>query len=469
MGRRGRLLEFVVRIERLAAEGKAVAYAQGCILFVEGVVPGDVVRVQVSKKKANYMEGYVVEHLAYSSLRVAPPCKHFQECGGCQWQMLPYTLELQAKESQVYEQLAHIGGIHPLREAHKILGASPTFHYRNKLEFTFSPRGWQTATYTKGEGYPLALGFHIPKKFDRVLDIEQCLLQPEISNTLRNTIRTYCIAKGLTFYDAKTQTGLLRNLMLRITTTEQIMLLLIVTAWTSEVSSLLDYIRVCFPQITSLLWAVNDKVNDTIYDIEIHCHSGVTTLLEQLGHLTFEIGAKSFYQTNSRQALTLYNAVRRMSQLSGKEILYDLYTGTGTIALYLACAAKRVVGIETVPEAIDDARRNAKRNGITNADFVVGDVLDVLSPKFIEQYGHPDVLVTDPPRAGMHPKVISFLLILLPRRIIYVSCNPATQARDLALLSVRYVVLEIQPVDMFPHTKHVENIALLELSDIVDL
>lgn len=463
MARRGMLPELTVRIERLAAEGKAIAYALDRVLFVEGVVPGDVVRVQVSKKKANFMEGYVREILTTSPLRIQAPCPHFGLCGGCQWQMLPYTLQLQAKEEQVYSQLNHIGGVQALTE-HHILGASPTLAYRNKLEFTFSPRGWVT-TPSEALDTPLppALGFHIPGKFDRVLNIEQCLLQPPISNEIRNAIREYAITHGLSFYDAKTQEGLLRNLLIRITSTQQIMLLLVVHEEQPEVMHLLEYIKASFPQITSLLWAVNPKGNDSLYDLDIRCFSGTTVLIEQLGDLSFEIGAKSFYQTNSKQALTLYHAVSEMADLQGNETVYDLYTGTGTIALYLARKAKRVVGIETVPEAIDDAKRNAARNKIENADFVVGDVLDILSPAFVQTHGKPDVLVTDPPRAGMHPKVVAFLQELLPPRIVYVSCNPATQARDLALLKEQYRVLALQPVDMFPHTKHVENIALLAL------
>lgn len=463
MARRGMLPELTVRIERLAAEGKAIAYALDRVLFVEGVVPGDVVRVQVSKKKANFMEGYVREILTTSPLRIQAPCPHFGLCGGCQWQMLPYTLQLQAKEEQVYSQLNHIGGVQALTE-HHILGASPTLAYRNKLEFTFSPRGWVT-TPSEALDTPLppALGFHIPRKFDRVLNIEQCLLQPPISNEIRNAIREYAITHGLSFYDAKTQEGLLRNLLIRITSTQQIMLLLVVHEEQPEVMHLLEYIKASFPQITSLLWAVNPKGNDSLYDLDIRCFSGTTVLIEQLGDLSFEIGAKSFYQTNSKQALTLYHAVSEMADLQGNETVYDLYTGTGTIALYLARKAKRVVGIETVPEAIDDAKRNAARNKIENADFVVGDVLDILSPAFVQTHGKPDVLVTDPPRAGMHPKVVAFLQELLPPRIVYVSCNPATQARDLALLKEQYRVLALQPVDMFPHTKHVENIALLAL------
>ena len=463
MARRGMLPELTVRIERLAAEGKAIAYALDRVLFVEGVVPGDVVRVQVSKKKANFMEGYVREVVTPSPLRVQAPCPHFGLCGGCQWQMLPYTLQLQAKEEQVYSQLNHIGGVQALTE-HHILGASPTLAYRNKLEFTFSPRGWVTTpSETQDTPLPPALGFHIPRKFDRVLNIEQCLLQPTLSNEIRNAIREYTIAHRLSFYNVKTQEGLLRNLLIRITSTQQIMLLLVVREEQPEVIHLLEYIKASFPQITSLLWAVNPKGNDSLYDLDIRCFSGTTVLIEQLGDLSFEIGAKSFYQTNSKQALTLYHAVSEMANLHGNETVYDLYTGTGTIALYLARKAKRVVGIETVPEAIDDAKRNAARNKIENADFVVGDVLDILSPAFVQAHGKPDVLVTDPPRAGMHPKVVAFLQELLPPRIVYVSCNPSTQARDLALLKEQYRVLALQPVDMFPHTKHVENIALLAL------
>ena len=462
MARRGELPELVVRIDRLAAEGRAIASALDRVLFLEGVVPGDLVRAQVTKKKAKFMEGYVTELLQPSPLRLQPPCQHFALCGGCQWQMLPYTLQLQAKQEQVYAQLQHIGGI-GLEKARPILGASPTLAYRNKLEYTFSPRGWVAGTLDKEAPLPPALGFHVPRKFDRVLNIEECLLQPPISNQIRNAIRTYALAHGLSFYDAKLQEGLLRNLMLRITTTGQIMVLLVVREACVEVERLLDYVAETFPQITSLLWTVNPKVNDTLYDLEIRLWRGTSYLVEQLGNLEFEIGAKSFYQTNSRQALTLYHAVRELAQLHGTETVYDLYTGTGTIALYLAHLAGHVVGVETVPEAIEDAKRNAARNRVENVDFVVGDVQDILSPTFVARYGRPDVLITDPPRAGMHPRVVAFLLELAPTRIVYVSCNPATQARDLGLLKEKYTIEAIQPVDMFPHTKHVENIVSLQL------
>lgn len=462
MARRGALPELVVRVDRLAAEGRSIASALDRVFFLEGVVPGDVVRAQVTKKKARFMEGYVRELLAPSPLRVSAPCQHFGLCGGCQWQMLPYTLQLQAKQEQVYTQLQHIGGI-SLESARPILGASPTLGYRNKLEYTFSPRGWVTGDVDKETSLPQVLGFHVPKKFDRVLNIESCLLQPPISNQIRNAIRAYAIAHALSFYDAKLQEGLLRNLMLRITTTGQIMVLLVVREACREVEELLDYIATTFPQITSLLWTVNQKGNDTLYDLDIRRWRGASYLVEQLGNLEFEIGAKSFYQTNSRQALTLYHAVRELAQLRGTETVYDLYTGTGTIALYLARFARRVVGVETIPEAIADAHRNAVRNGIHNVDFVVGDVQDILSASFVERYQRPDVLITDPPRAGMHPRVVSFLLELAPQRIVYVSCNPATQARDLSLLKEKYDVRAIQPVDMFPHTKHVENIVSLHL------
>lgn len=461
--RKNALPQIEVRVERLAAEGKSLAHLGERVLFVEGALPQDYLKVQITKKKANYLEGTIAEIISPSPLRLQAPCRHFEHCGGCQWQILPYSLQLQAKEQQVYEQLEHIGGI-TTGERHPILGASPTFAYRNKLEFTFSPRAWLlNTTEEQSPTDHLALGFHIPKRFDRILNIEECLLQPSISNRIRNTIREYAIAHNLSFYDPKTQEGLLRSLMLRITTTGYTMLLLVVKEVQESVYALLNYIHESFPEISSLLWAVNAKGNDAIYDLDIRLHSGTPQIRENLGNLEFEIGAKSFYQTNSRQALVLYNAVRRMARLTGKEVVYDLYTGTGTIALYLANYVRRVVGIETVPEAIADAKNNAQLNRIANAEFVVGDVEDILTPEFVAQYAKPDVLITDPPRAGMHPRVVAFLLELSVPRIVYVSCNPATQARDLALLAPKYEVREIQPVDMFPHTKHVENIVALTL------
>lgn len=467
MARRPLPLLTDVLIEKIAAEGKSIAHTAGGLLFVQGVVPGDRVTVQVNKRKKGYMEGYVTEFIAYSTQRQTPPCRHFGLCGGCQWQMLPYTLQLQAKQQQVVDQLTRIGSLQ-LPPVTDILPAPDTLRYRNKLEFTFSPRGWleqqPTPDGTAQPPLPCVLGFHIPRRYDRVLDIEECLLQPEPSNALRNAVRQYALQQGYTFYDPKTQSGWLRNLTIRITTTGQVMAL-IVMAYDDEPHrrDLLDYVASSFPQLTSLLWCINPKVNDTIYDLEIHTHQGADYIVEELGSLHFEIGPKSFFQTNSRQAERLYEVVRSTAQLQPHETLYDLYTGTGTIALYMARSARHVVAIESVPEAIEDAERNAARNGITNVSFHVGDVLKLFTEEFVARNGHPDVLITDPPRAGMHPNVVQMLLQLAPRRIVYVSCNPATQARDLALLTARYDLASVQPVDMFPHTKHVENVVGLTL------
>lgn len=456
-----------VLIERVAAEGKSLAHVEGGVLFVPRAVPGDRVDVQVNRRKKGFMEGYVVRFLEYSSLRVPPPCRHFGVCGGCQWQMLPYEYQLEAKQQQVYDQLSRIGGL-SLPSLNPILPAESTTFYRNKLEYTFSPRGWHEKPLTPDEtaevAFPLALGFHIPGRYDRVLNVEECLLQPEPSNALRNAVREFAVRQGYSFYDSKLQHGWLRNLMVRTATTGETMVLFVFQHEdVDHREELLGYVGERFPELTSLLWCINPKVNDTIYDLRIFVYRGADFIVESLGDLHFSIGAKSFFQTNSRQAHRLYEVVRNMADLQGDELLYDLYTGTGTIALYLARQARRVVGVESVPEAIEDAWLNAARNGIKNVSFHAGDVLHLLDEDFVKQEGAPDVLVTDPPRAGMHPKVVERLLRLAPKRIVYVSCNPSTQARDLELFAELYDVTEVQPVDMFPHTKHVENVVALRL------
>ncbi|PID90399.1 MAG: 23S rRNA (uracil(1939)-C(5))-methyltransferase RlmD, partial [Bacteroidetes bacterium] len=393
-------------MERLAAEGKSLAHVGEAVLFVPGTVPGDVVEVQVNKRKGTAWEGYVTAWEELSPLRVEAPCRHFAHCGGCQWQMLPYELQLEAKEEQVREQLRRLGGVE-VPELEPILGADPTLYYRNKLEFTFSPRGWITESGQEEAGFPMALGFHVPRRFDRVLDIEECLLEPEPSNALRNAVRDFALAKGYSFYDPKVQQGWLRNLMVRVATTGEVMILLVV-AYEDEPRrvELLEHIAERFPDVTSLLYCINPKVNDTIYDLEVHAYRGRDYIEEQLGDLRFSIGPKSFYQTNSRQAERLYAKVLEMARIKPTDAVYDLYTGTGTIALYVARHAARVVGVETVPEAVEDAWLNAERNGLTNVDFYAGDVLRMLDEDFLQRHGRPDVLITDPPRAGMHPGVI---------------------------------------------------------------
>lgn len=451
-------------MERIAAEGRCLAHVDQGTLFVPQTAPGDVVEVQVTKMRKRTLEGYVVRYEELSQLRVDPGCTHFGTCGGCQWRMLPYEVELAGKLDQVAGQLRTIGRV-DLPEISPILGCQQTDAYRNKLEFTFSPRGWCTDT-TENDGnapeaLPLALGFHVPGRWDRVLHIDHCSLQPEPSNAIRNFVYIYALEHGLTFYDARTQEGLLRSMMVRIATTGEIMVLLVVYEWNTEVEKLLAAVQAQFPNIVSLQWTVNQKVNDSLYDLDMHLFAGRSYIEEQMHDLRFIIGAKSFYQTNSRQAERLYDVVAHFAALTGKEMVYDLYTGTGTIALSLAQRARQVVGVESVAEAIADAHKNAQRNAITNAQFYVGEVEQVADTEFFTRHGLPEVIICDPPRAGMHPRAVETLLSIAAPRIIYVSCNPATQARDIALLGERYEVQAIQPVDMFPRTKHVENVALL--------
>lgn len=451
-------------MERIVAEGRCLAHVDQGTLFVPQTAPGDVVEVQVTKMRKRTLEGYVVRYEELSQLRVDPGCTHFGTCGGCQWRMLPYEVELAGKLDQVAGQLRTIGRV-DLPEISPILGCQQTDAYRNKLEFTFSPRGWRSDT-TENDGnapeaLPLALGFHVPGRWDRVLHIDHCSLQPEPSNAIRNFVYTYALEHDLTLYDARTQEGLLRSMMVRVATTGEIMVLLVVYEWNTEVEKLLAAVQAQFPNIVSLQWTVNQKVNDSLYDLDVHLFAGRSYIEEQMHDLRFIIGAKSFYQTNSRQAERLYDVVSHFAALTGKEMVYDLYTGTGTIALSLAQRARQVVGVESVAEAIADAHKNAQRNAITNAQFYVGEVEQVADAEFFTRHGLPEVIICDPPRAGMHPRAVETLLSIAAPRIIYVSCNPATQARDIALLGERYEVQAIQPVDMFPRTKHVENVALL--------
>lgn len=453
-------------MERIAAEGRCLAHVEQGTLFVPQTAPGDVVEVQVTKMRKRTLESYVVRYEELSPLRVAPGCAHFGACGGCQWRMIPYEVELEAKREQVAGQLRTIGKVE-LPEIAPILGCEQTEQYRNKLEYTFSPRGWRTETLAADEdaekALPMALGFHVPGRWDRVLHVEHCSLQPEPSNAVRNFVYTYALAHGLTFYDARSQEGLLRNLMIRVATTGEVMVLLVVYEWNRDVENLLAAVKAEFPTITSLQWTVNQKVNDSLYDLEMNVYAGRDYIEERMRSLHFIIGPKSFYQTNSRQAERLYGVIEHLAELTGSEMVYDLYTGTGTIALSLAQRARQVVGVEIVAEAIADAHKNVQRNGITNAQFYVGEVEKIADEEFFAKHGAPDVIVCDPPRAGMHPRVVETLISLAAPRIVYVSCNPATQARDIALLGERYKVKALQPVDMFPRTKHVENVALLAL------
>jgi len=538
MGKRDREILENVRIETVAAEGNALAHVNGKALFVPMAVPGDVVNVQVTHKKRNYMEGYILEMVEPSPMRMDPFCSHFGDCGGCRWQPIPYDKQLEFKQQQVIDQLTRIGKLE-LPPVAPIMGSEKTVRYRNKLEFTFSNSRWVTFEELRQEadtrvtargavplpvsgsaqakvfgavstsGYestpeatpgtsplppslsalktapshaplspPLlppsaaqspALGFHVRGRFDKVLDIETCHLQDEPSNAIRVAVRDYAIEKGLSFFDLRQQTGFLRTLMIRITLTGEVMVVVVFAHDNPDAGedhtarfALLDYLKQAFPQITSLHYVINTKRNDSLSDQEVIHYAGKPYIVETMEDLEFRIGPKSFYQTNSRQALRMYQKIREYADLQGDETVYDLYTGTGTIALFLAHHCRRVTGVEYVPEAIDDARKNASANHIENVRFFAGDMKDVLTADFIAAEGHPRVVVLDPPRAGVHENVLKVLLNTAPEKIIYVSCNPATQARDLALLQPAYRITHVQPVDMFPHTHHVENIVVAE-------
>lgn len=459
------ILENVV-ITDLAAEGKALARVNDCVVFVPFVVPGDVVDLQVTRKKHSYMEATAINFRQYSDKRCKAACRHYGICGGCKWQILPYSEQIRYKQKQVVDNLTRIGKIE-LPAISPILGSSKIYGYRNKLEFTFSNKRWRTwdeINSHKEFDTMNAVGFHIPNAFDKVLDIEECLLQDDINNQLRNAIRKYALEHGLTFFDLRAQEGFLRTMMVRTSTTGELMLILVFYYEDAELrTALLQHLVDTFPQITALLYVINAKANDTITDQEVIVFKGRDHIFEQMEDLRFKIGPKSFYQTNSEQAYELYKVARSFAQLSGNETVYDLYTGTGTIANFVAKQAKQVIGIEYVPEAIEDAKVNAELNGLKNTLFFAGDMKDVLNESFIGKYGRPDVIITDPPRAGMHEDVVNTILFAEPQRIVYVSCNPATQARDLALLDVKYKVTAVQPVDMFPQTQHVENVVQLIL------
>lgn len=457
-----------ITITGVAAEGKAIAKVDNLVVFVPYAVPGDVVDLQVRRKKHSYAEAEVVKFHRYSEQRATPFCQHFGVCGGCKWQCLPYEEQLRYKQQQVVDNLTRIGKIE-LPPVSPILGSSHTQCYRNKLEFGFSNKKWLTfeevASGTKFEVMD-AVGFHIPGAFDKILDIDTCFLMDDINNRLRNGIRSYALSHHLTFFDLRAQTGLLRNMMVRTSATGEVMLLLqfcIRSAQEEQQSQdLLAHIHETFPEVTSLLWVNNLKCNDTIGDLEVHTYAGTDFIYETMENLRFKVGPKSFYQTNTEQAYELYKVARQFAGLTGSELMYDLYTGTGTIANFVAHQARQVIGIEYVPEAIEDAKENARINGLDNTLFYAGDMKDILNRDFIDRHGRPDVIITDPPRAGMHTDVVDTILFASPRRIVYVSCNPATQARDLALLDSQYRVVAVQPVDMFPQTHHVENVVLLE-------
>lgn len=458
-----------VEIEAIASEGMSLARVDGIVLFVPMAVPGDIVDVEIWKKKSNYMEGRIVRIVKPSDQRVEPFCEHFGVCGGCKWQQLPYHMQLEFKQRQVSDQLKRIGRL-DIPEVMPIIGSEKTRYYRNKLDFAFSNRRWienikEADILTDRER--LGLGFHVGKFFDKILDIKCCHLQPEPSNAIRLFIKDYAIRNNIPFFDFRAMTGMMRDIIIRTASTGEVMVIMVFAEYDKQVAEdVLDALMKEFPQITSLYYMINQKCNDSISDLEAHFYAGEPAIHEKMEDLTFKIGPKSFYQTNSSQAYRLYSVVRDFASLTGNEVLYDLYTGTGTIALFLSGRVSKVIGIEYVPEAIEDAKENASANGVGNAEFYAGDMKDILTEDFISQHGRPDVIVLDPPRAGIHPDVGKVIVAARPERIVYVSCNPASQARDLAAFDEMYRITAVQPVDMFPHTQHVENVVSLVLRDV---
>ena len=456
-----------ITITDYAAEGKALARVNELVVFVPFAVPGDVVDLQVRRKKHSYCEAEIIRFIKYSERRVKPFCQHFGICGGCKWQNIPYDEQLRMKQKQVYDQLTRIGKVN-LPEFNQILGSVKTQGYRNKLEFGCSNRRWLTQDeIASGSDFTQmnAVGFHITGAFDKILPIEKCWLMDDLQNKIRNAIRDYAYEHDIVFYDIRKQCGLLRDIMVRNSDTGEWMVLIQFHYEKDEdeviAKNLLQHIADSFPEITSFLYVNNQKGNDTFNDLNIEVFKGNDYIYETMDGLTFKVGAKSFYQTNTKQAYHLYSVVRDFANLTGNELVYDLYTGTGTIANFVSRYAKRVIGIEYVPEAIEDAKINSEINNISNTLFFAGDMKDILTESFISENGTPDIIITDPPRAGMHPDVVQTIIKTAPKRIVYVSCNPATQARDLSLLDNLYEVVAVQPVDMFPHTPHVENVVLL--------
>ena len=470
MSRKKKVLPILenVEISAVAAEGKALARVDEMVVFVPYVVPGDVVDLQITRKKHHYAEAVAVKFHRYGSSRTQPFCQHFGVCGGCKWQCLSYEAQLSAKQQQVMDALQRIGGVE-LPQCSPILGSQNTTQYRNKLEFGFSNKAWLTQEQiASGERFSLpgAVGFHTSGSFDKILPIDTCYLMDDINNRLRNGIRDYAYQHSLSFYDQREHKGLLRGMMVRLSNTGELMLLIQFCISSederAQAMGLLDWIVASFAEVSSLLWVDNEKYKDTLGALDVHCYYGTDHIYQTMEGLRFKVGPKSFYQTNTDQAYILYKVARDFASLSGQELVFDLYTGTGTIANFVAHEARQVIGIEYVPEAIEDARENSRINGIDNTLFYAGDMKDILNRDFIAKHGRPDVIITDPPRAGMHSDVIDVILFAAPKRVVYVSCNPATQARDLQMLDKDYQVTAVQPVDMFPHTQHVENVVLLE-------
>jgi 23S rRNA (uracil1939-C5)-methyltransferase len=448
-----------------AAEGKALAKLDGKVIFISGAVPGDVADVTLFKNKKDWAEGRVLKIKQFSKERVAPFCKHFGTCGGCKWQMLPYTKQLQYKQQEVEQNLRRIGKV-DMPAIMPIIGADDTVHYRNKLEFTFSNKRYLLPEEIAGET-PIqenALGFHVPRIFDKVIDIEECYLMDDVNNRIRNSIRAFALENNFTFYDIRQHTGWLRNIIIRLCTTGELMVNVCLN-YDEETDriKLFDHLLKQVPEITTLLYTINPKWNDSIYDLKPQVYFGKGYATERLEDFEFKISPKSFFQTNTRQAEKLYTITRDFAALTGNETVYDLYCGTGSIGIFLSKNAKKIIGVEVIEEAIEDAKENAALNNINHAEFFAGDVIKICNDEFFAQHGRPDVIITDPPRAGMHEKLVNKLLEMAAPKIVYVSCNTATQARDLGLLSEKYVIEKIQPVDMFPHTHHIECVVLLKL------
>jgi len=459
---RNKVIEGVV-VEAVAAGGKCVAHVNGRAIFIEGVAPGDTIDLKVTRKKKSYIEGKAIAFHTLSDRRAEPFCSHYELCGGCKWQHIDYQLQIESKRQQVIDNFSRIGKF-TFPKVNPIIPSERTKEYRNKLEYTFSNRRWltteeiQNAEDLDRDG----VGFHIPRHFDKIVDIQKCYLQREPSNKIRNELRKFAIEEKLSFYDIKENKGLLRNLIIRTTSTDQLMVIVQFGEDIEEqIQKVMSHLTQKFPEINSLYYVVNLKKNETFNDLDTSLFKGQAFVEERLNELSFKLGPKSFFQTNSQQTELLYNKALEMAALNGEEIVYDLYCGTGTITNFLAKKAKTVIGIESIKEAVDDAIENAKINGITNASFIVGDIKDVLDESFTANHGRPDVIISDPPRAGMHKDVIAGIMQLAPNKIVYVSCNPATQARDLSILVKDYEISEIQPFDMFPHTHHLENIVSL--------
>ncbi len=472
MGMKDRVVLHNILIEGVAAEGKAIAHAKlptesedatARVLFVEYAVPGDVIDVLVTKRKKNYMEGRIERIVSPSVHRLNPFCEHFGICGGCKWQHLPYEMQLDAKTQQVYDQLVRIGHLE-VPEIKPTIGSSRTREYRNKLEFSASDRRWILPGEEPehlSEKERVGLGFHVGRFFDKVLDINHCYLQREPSNAIRLFIKEYATAHNIPFYNLRENEGVLRNIFIRTTEDGQVMLIVCFARDFPQRVDMLESVSAKFKEITSLYYVINSKLNDSIADQKCILFKGDDSIYESMENLRFKIGPKSFYQTNAPQAYNLYKVARDFASLTGEEVVYDLYTGTGTIAQFVAEKAKKVIGIEYVPEAIEDAKLNARSNGLFNCEFFAGDMKDMLTTSFIDEHGRPDVIILDPPRAGIHPDVAKVIMETAPERIVYVSCNPASQARDLQILSALYKITDVQPVDMFPHTHHVENVCKL--------